>query len=230
MRHLPTLLITLALSLLPLAATIEHNFPTDWQSRLYLPEFIAQPDYHTPRFSTGTYLPQAIRENMTLTANHNPYLLTSTTRINPSITVTIEPGVTIFAAENTALIVDGHLIARGTSALPVTFQSNEKHPLNQTWLGLMAQPQASIDLQHVSIDNASPAISCLPNSHVAISQTKIYRGSVGLFQSQTPCRLTDSFINGPTIGLISINTVPQVINSLIIAQQAEVTTSSTPTN
>ena len=159
MRHLPTLLITLALFLLPLAVAIEHKFPTDWQSRLYLPEFIVQPDYHTPLFTTGIFLPSVIRENITLTASHNPYLLVNTTRINPLVTVTVEPGVKIFAAENTALVVDGRLFAQGTSTLPITFQSNEKHPLNQTWLGLMAQPQASIDLQHVSINDASPAIS-----------------------------------------------------------------------
>lgn len=230
MRHLPTLLITLTLLLVPIAIIIEHQFPADWQNRLYLPEFIVPPDYHTPLFTAGTVLPQVIRENLILTADHNPYLLTSATRINPSVTVTIQSGVTIFAAENASLIVDGRLIAHGTNALPITFQSNEKHPLNQTWLGVIAEPQSSVDLLHVSINDASPAISCLSDSQVAIKQTRIYRGSVGLFQSQSPCRFTDSFINGPTIGLVSINTLPQVINSLIIAKHTDIIASSSPPN
>lgn len=230
MRHLPTLLITLTLLLVPIAIVIEHQFPADWQSRLYLPEFIVPPDYHTPLFTSGTTLPPVIRENMILTADQNPFLLTSATHINPSVTVTIQAGVTIFAAENASLIVNGRLIAHGTNALPITFQSNEKHPLNQTWLGVIAEPQSSVSLQHVSISDASPAVSCLSDSQVSIKQTRLYRGSVGLFQSKSPCRLTDSFINGPTIGLVSIDTLPQVINSLIIAKHSDIITSSVKAN
>lgn len=229
MRHLPTLLISIVLLAVPLAMIIEHAFPTAWTNRLYLPQLAPLPDYHTPFYRTGSFLPPVLRKNTTLTADHNPYLITSSTFVPPAITVTIEPGVSFFAAENSGLVIAGRLIAHGTAKLPISFQSNEQHPLNQTWLGLTAEPRAVLDLQHVSIDDASPAISCLPDSHVAISQTQLRRGSLGVFQSQTPCLLDHSFINGPTIGLASVNTAPAITNTLIAARRQDfLTVASSP--
>ena len=230
MRHLPALFISVALLLTPLAIAVEHEFPAAWKNRLYLPEFISPPDYHTPLFTTGTYLPAVIRQDIILTADHNPYLLNQPTRIMPSVTVTIQPGVNVFAAENAGLVIAGRLLATGTSQLPISFQSNERHPLNQTWLGLTAEPQGFLDLQNVTLDDASPAVSCLPDSQVNLSHLQIRRGSLGIFQSRTPCRISQSFLNGPTIGLVSVDSIPQVINSFIVSRKTDVIISSSATN
>jgi len=74
-----------------------------------------------------------IDENVTWTLAESPYIATGSIIVNPEITLTIEPGVTVKFAEDTSIQVDGELIAQGTEAQLITFTSNQSSPAPGDW-------------------------------------------------------------------------------------------------
>ena len=125
-EHLPTIILALALLLVPVAIWFESAEADTWQARLLLPKLALEPDRHTPRLSSGTFLPPEIRQDLTLTPQDNPIIIAKTSRILPGVTVTIQPGTRIFAHEFSSLLIEGTLSSNGTAQKPVTFTSNER--------------------------------------------------------------------------------------------------------
>ena len=62
-----------------------------------------------------------ISQNTQWTADKSPYLATGSVIVKQGVTLTVDPGVTVKFNPNTALQVDGTLVARGTEDLPITF-------------------------------------------------------------------------------------------------------------
>ncbi len=62
-----------------------------------------------------------ISQDTRWTVDKSPYLATGSLIVNQGVTLTIAPGVTVKFNPNTALQVDGTLVARGTSEMPITF-------------------------------------------------------------------------------------------------------------
>ncbi|MDL1948228.1 hypothetical protein FBQ97_00210, partial [Acidobacteria bacterium ACD] len=69
-----------------------------------------------------------ITTNTTWTLAGSPYIVTSNVTVNAGVTLTVEPGVLVKFALNTALTVNGKLTAIGTSGSPITFTSNAASP------------------------------------------------------------------------------------------------------
>jgi hypothetical protein len=56
---------------------------------------------------------------------NSPYIVVDTVEVQQNITLTIEPGVVVKFNDGRGLLVDGELIARGTSNSPIVFTSNQ---------------------------------------------------------------------------------------------------------
>ena len=68
--------------------------------------------------------PVSVSTSGTWTRSASPYLVTNDVRVPEGSTLTIEPGVTIqFRDADDDLVVDGALVAVGTSTAPITFTS-----------------------------------------------------------------------------------------------------------
>ena len=157
-KHLSTTLLVTALILLPIAIWAEQVDSKVWYNRLAIPEFEPKPNKHTPRHADGTILPPIIKKDLRLTPNNNPVLLTAVTHIAPGATVTVDPGTNFYAHEFARLIVEGTLNLNGTLANPITLTSNEVHPLNQTWGGLVVTNTGRANITHAKFRYSSPAI------------------------------------------------------------------------
>ena len=144
MKHLSTTILLCALLLLPLAAIAEHADLKVWNERLAWPNLEPEPDRHTPRYTDGTLLPPTITGDVVLTAADNPVLLPSTTRIERGASLTLMPGTLIAAHEFAALQVAGTLTVNGSDNAPVVFASNELHPENQVWNGVLAEENSKV--------------------------------------------------------------------------------------
>ena len=195
-RHVTVaaLLVNLSLLALPgLRAFAEREQPT-WQTRLALPQLVAEPNRHTPLFAHGTFLPPLITHDLTLTASQSPVLLTGPTRIPVGVTVRLLPGTAVYAHEFAHLEVEGRLEAKGEPTTPIRFVSNEAHPLNQVWGGIIFKNNGQGSLSHTVFAQAAPAISCLPGSTVSLTNSTISTTPLGVFIDSPTCRLTNTTI------------------------------------
>lgn len=173
--------------LLPLAFLIEHRENNTWVNRLIFPDFVSEENRHTPIITDGTFLPPVVSENTHLTVNQNPIILSGTTTVPKHVSLVIEPDTTIYAHEYATLIVEGTLIIQGTDKKPVTFTTNEKHPSNKVWSGIMTQAGGHTTIDHARLSFASPAISCVAGSQVAVKNTRLEDGNTGIWQASSTC-------------------------------------------
>lgn len=200
---LSSLLLTLGLLAVPLLIQVEREAPHTWQQRLILPLFEEEVARHTPRHVTGTFLPATIATSRTLTAADNPIIVTGPTRIAPGAVLTLAPGTQLFFHEFGSLVVAGDLVATGTAGQPISFLTNEQHPLNQVWGGITFTGKSVSRLAHVRIEDASPGISCLAGSRLHAQGVTILRGSMGIFTQSTTCQFIDTIVNGARDGIVA---------------------------
>lgn len=222
MKQLSTIILSITLALLPLAVWVEHSAFRTWHNRLAIPDLIAEPNRHTPIKTEGTFLPPIIDDDYALTADDNPIILSRQTRIAPEASLTIGPGAMIFAHEFSQLEVAGKLTVAGTKETPVVFTSNEEHPANQTWGGIIATAGSVVDIKGAIIADASPAVSCLAASRTKVTDTEIKRGSMGVFQTGDNCLISRSFINGSRDGIVAVNTKPQLEKTEVVARREKI--------
>jgi len=201
-----SLLIALALIATPLLVWGERAMGSQWTQRLILPFLVEEPNRHTLIVTEGRVLPLRIEENATLSADHGPYIINSQTVVGKKATLTIEPGTTLLAQEFATLIIDGELIINGTNEKPVLFSTNEAHPDNQVWGGIIFSHESQGQVTETRIDHAAPGLSCLANSNVNASHLRIKSKSVGIYTESQTCKITKSYIQSPKHGVITNGT------------------------
>lgn len=219
-----TLAATLALAATPAAALLEHHADRLWQQRLYLPDYRDEANRHTPRYTAGIYLPPQITGRQHITATSSPLLITGPTVIAAGASLTIAAGVTVVVHEHGSLYNYGELVVTGTAAQPVVFTSNEVHPENQTWSGIITASGARTNLTYAWLQRASTAVTCTPNSHVTVTNTRIENSAVGIFQASQHCPVRDSSITAVDDGLLAIGVEPDITGTPIRALRHELRT------
>ena len=92
--------------------------------------------------------PGILDENRTWTLDDSPYILRGDLRVRGGSVLTIEPGVQVKFAQSditpdslgatmSELIIQGGLLAQGTTAKPITFTSAENFPRKSSWGGII---------------------------------------------------------------------------------------------
>jgi hypothetical protein len=66
-----------------------------------------------------------LTESLTLTLDASPYIILDDIIVPPTLTLTVEPGVTVAFAEGTSLFVEGRLLAEGTAGQPIIFTRDQ---------------------------------------------------------------------------------------------------------
>lgn len=218
----PTLLMLMALFTIPVAIWAEDKNNTVWQNRLFSPDYASEINRHTPIITAGTFLPPEITSSKTFTHSDSPLIVTGTTHIPRGVSVTIEPGVTVVAHEFALLMVDGTLIAAGTDTQPITFTTNELHPENQNWGGIIVTDSGQATVTQVEIEYASPALTCLPTSSVVADQLHTRFGLVGLHTESDTCTLKKSRLQAIQYGIVARGVEPNVTNTNITAGKQDI--------
>jgi parallel beta-helix repeat protein len=88
---------------------------------------------HVPIVRAETIVGGLIITDTTWTTEGSPYIITQSVTVTQGIQLTIDPGVSVRFNSGLKLLVDGTLIARGTSSDPVTFTSNKPGPAAGDW-------------------------------------------------------------------------------------------------
>jgi hypothetical protein len=215
-RHISAVLLSVALLALPLTVAIEHARADIWSNRLLVPLFSPTINRHTPLQPIGYILPPTLKTNQTLPADQL-IILTKITRIPKGVTIIIPAGVDIYVHEFGQLVVEGELKIEGTSQQPVSFLSNELHPDNQVWGGIVFEAGSRGQVTHTRFEYASPAVSCLAESRVALDHIGIRFGSVGIFTTSSLCQITNSQIEAVRDGIIAQGFTPTLLKTTINA-------------
>ena len=88
---------------------------------------------HGTGVCAGTEVGGPITSDTAWTALNSPYVVVASVEIQENATLTIDPGVTVRLDRGAGLQVDGQLIARGASGMPITFTSNQASPGPGDW-------------------------------------------------------------------------------------------------
>lgn len=225
--HLSLLVVALFTAPL-LAIWAERTVPTVWQQSLLEPFFFeSEVDRHTPLISEGTYLPPRITKDTTL--NEGPILIAHDTQIEKGATLTVAPGTRLLFHEFAALTVQGSLRLLGTAEQPITLESNEAHPSNQQWGGVIFLPGSDGIVTYTTVSYGLPAITCYKESVVDITHSTLTATEVGALVYSPQCSITQSVINSTNIGIMAIDSTPTLTETVITAGKEAVKTVSAAT-
>ncbi len=163
------------------------------------------------------------------------YLLSADLQVPAGLTLTIEPGTTIyvqpsdstkidpeFLSREVEVLVRGALQAVGTAERPIVFKPVTDDPKAILWSGLQLIDTDQVQLAHVVIEQAEAGVLCL-NASPRIRSLRVLRSRYGvLLQQQSAPVITDSSIADGEAGLFCWDqSAPQVSGSRISEQQEE---------
>lgn len=223
-RVVSRLFLLALLVLLPVAVGGERSLGQQWQSRLALPDFTMEVDRHTPLHASGTILPPRLTQDLTLRPTANPVIVPWTVVVPAGVTLTVTAGTQIFVHELAGLDIYGTLESIGDEEQRVVFVSNEQHPLNQTWTGLTFRPGSQGNVSWSRIAQASPALTCLSGSTVAVRDSSFIQSSLGLFTAGATCTMHSSHVAQVRDGVTAIGTDPGLNQTSISARHHHVRT------
>ncbi len=193
-KVMPAVLLILALLSIAGATLFERAESKTWSERLSVPTYTEELSRHTPLHAEGTFLPPHLSKSTTLTTQDNPVILAGRTEVPAGFTLTLTEGVTVFAHEFAELDVSGNIELKGTPVSPVTLSSNERHPQNQVWNGIILQRNATADIHSAHFTDASPALSCRGGSQATVTDSEVKRAVVGIFSESPGCTVTNTRI------------------------------------
>ncbi len=116
-----------------------------------------------------TYVSGGIFSNTNWTVSGNPYIVTGNVIVMTGVTLTIQPGVTVFFDNGMGLEVRGDLIANGTSTDSILFIPSSTNPTPGIWEGLDFWNDCN--LNYIKIMYADLAIDIINTSQVHISNS-----------------------------------------------------------
>ncbi|MBE2202405.1 MAG: hypothetical protein IAE79_27585 [Anaerolinea sp.] len=99
-----------------------------------------------------------IDADTTWTLAGSPYTMVDVVSIQPGVTLTIEAGVEIQAQPDTAIVVNGTLLALGTPAQPITFTSTTETSPGE-WQGVAISDSGFASFAHSTIRYAGVGLS-----------------------------------------------------------------------
>jgi hypothetical protein len=128
----------------------------------------------------------------------------------------------VAAHEFAAVEVAGTLVLNGTAANPIVFTSNELHPENQAWSGVIVADGGQVAASFVEFRHASPALTCLPEAGAALTNIVIEARELGIFTASPSCRITQSTIRSTGEGIVAVGLEPPVTHTKFFVAREEI--------
>ncbi len=101
-----------------------------------------------------TYKSGPISSDETWNLTNSPYIVTGDVTVDPGVTLTIDPGVEVKFDGVYSIIVDGTLIANGTSTNKIKFTSNQSSPAKGDWYTIRLRTENNL-IDYAEVENAT---------------------------------------------------------------------------
>jgi len=123
--------------------------------------------------ASATYIEGDITQDTVWTLTDSPFVVSKNVIVYPNATLTIEPGVEVRFGGDFWLIVNGRLIANGTSDRMITFTSNKDQPQAGDWSTIiLSNRTVQSTLAYCSIEYAKNGTT-IANGNVEIKNCEI---------------------------------------------------------
>jgi len=164
-------------------------------------DFNAPDQVRTQALYAATIVPgTTLLSNTIWTKANSPYLLTGDLTVNSGVSLTIDPGVTVLFLANSdstssgeysqdsELIINGNLVARGTTTERITFASSSASPAAGDW-GQIRLNGMGVNFEYVDIKHANRGINAqsqadgdtlrIANSRFTLNNNALYHYTQG---------------------------------------------------
>jgi len=134
----------------------------------------------------GTSVGGYISENTIWTIDGSPYIVEESVIVEPSVALSIEPGVEVRFVNETELIIDGSLTASGNAANYITFTSNATTPKPGDWEAINfreTSDDASCIINWTIIEYASTGVLAYGSSPTIENSIIEYNSYFGIMAS-----------------------------------------------
>ena len=159
-----------------------------------------------------THVEGHITQDTVWTLTDSPFVVIRDVVIEPSATLTIEPGVEVRFGGNFSLVVEGKLTANGTEEKPITFTSNKLQPKAGDWITINFESIQPSLLEHCIVKYAKNGVT-IENGNVLITRSNITNNlqngfylfgnnNVSISENRIENNVNGIFINGSSFGAI----------------------------
>ena len=111
--------------------------------------------------ASPTYVEGNVTEDTTWAAEDGPFVVTTDVTVADGATLTVESGTTVYVGEGVTVTVAGSLVARGTSADPVAFTTQQPTPEPGAWdsIRYVGDGDSQLRLANTTVEYANVGVS-----------------------------------------------------------------------
>lgn len=131
------------------------------------------------------------------------YVIVGRPRILQGASLTIEPGVNVRFSKDSALVVEGGLLATGTQASPISFSTNVAVPAPGDYDSIVLNPMARTVLQHCEVRYAKAGVTIGESTGSVLVEACRFSDN-----SDAGVRITRSDLGSVTVGTNSFSNSP----------------------
>ena len=138
-----------------------------------------------PSAVEATWVEGHITQDTVWTLVDSPFVIIGNVTVDPSVTLTIEPGVEVLFGGHFKITVEGKLVAKGTQSHTIKFSSNREEPTSGDWAGIIFGGSEPSTLEQCIIEYAVNGTT-IENSIVKIRNSEIKncsQNAIAIFNS-----------------------------------------------
>ena len=175
-----------------------------------------------PPTTEQTKVSGAVDADTVWSSKHNPYIVVGDITVKRGTSLKIEPGVEVRFDGFYWLIMQGTLVASGTSEAPILFSSNKPNPDIKAWGGIRFQNtnDDKSHLQMVKVEYADVGIDCFSSSP-QITDCWVMNNRIGIRALDSSPIITQNLIQGNLTGVFVEQTVltPSFLKNIVTQNQ-----------